>query len=462
MRDGYVRLIITTNFDRLMERALEDEGIAPVVVSGPDQLAGLQPLAHLGCCVVKVHGDYLDTRIRNTPTELDTYTPEMNTFLDRVFDEFGLIVCGWSAEWDTALRACIERAPSRRYSLYWAYRGALGGSAQTLLKLRGGYSVTIDGADQFFDDLQTKVQAIEEFSKPHPLSKDIAVASVKRYLSEPVHRIRLSDLIENLARDLSSKLQAGPFADTSSNPTVESVTHRVRTYDSMTSTLVSVAATCGRWGDAAAASSIRRVLERIYAVRQSGGLVLWLGYQNYPATLIAYAALMGASLGDNLVAMSSIFEGKTRLDNADISFAQAFPPTCFLQAPQDWGRLLQGMERRHVPLSDWIQNTLWDALGSEFVSRAEFERHFDWVEVVLALAWRESNGVDDAHVWYPPGSFGYRLTSREEALGRISASLEKDGVKSPYVRVGLFGGSLAECEALLTAFRQFVKQLRWW
>ena len=84
-RAGYIRLIVTTNFDRLMERALDDEGIAPLVVSSPDQLAGLPPLAHLGCCVVKVHGDYLDTRIRNTPSELADYSPEMNQFLDRVF-----------------------------------------------------------------------------------------------------------------------------------------------------------------------------------------------------------------------------------------------------------------------------------------------------------------------------------------------------------------------------------------
>ncbi|WP_322053048.1 SIR2 family protein [Paraburkholderia bannensis] len=462
VRDGYVRLIVTTNFDRLMERALEDEGIAPIVVSGPDQLAGLQPLAHLGCCIVKVHGDYLDTRIRNTPSELDSYAPAMNDFLDRVFDEFGLVVCGWSADWDVALRACIERAPSRRYSMYLAYRGALGESATNLIALRAGHPFTIAGADQFFEELQSKVKAIEEFSKPHPLSKEIAVASVKRYLSDPSHRIRLSDLIESLARDLTAKLHAGPFADTNANPTVESVTHRVRTYDSMTSTLVSVAATVGRWGDAAAVASVRRAVERVYAIKQTAGLVIWLGYQNYPATLIAYATLLGASLSGNLVSASAIFAGKTRLDNAEVPFARTFPPTCILQSPQDWGRLLQGMERRHVPLNDWIQATLWDALGSEFVSRAEFELHFDWVEIVLALAYGHSNGVDETYIWMPPGSFGYRSASREEVLGRITTSLTEEGTKSSYVRSGLFGATPAACEALVGTFRQFVKTLRWY
>lgn len=81
-RAGYVRLIITTNFDRLMERALEDECVPPVVVSSPDQIEGMAPLSHVGCCVVKVHGDYLDTRIRNTPLELEAYEPRMNEFLN--------------------------------------------------------------------------------------------------------------------------------------------------------------------------------------------------------------------------------------------------------------------------------------------------------------------------------------------------------------------------------------------
>src|SRR5947207_112906 len=35
---GYLRVIITTNFDRLIEKGLEEEGIAPTVISTPDQV----------------------------------------------------------------------------------------------------------------------------------------------------------------------------------------------------------------------------------------------------------------------------------------------------------------------------------------------------------------------------------------------------------------------------------------
>ena len=101
--ENYIRVIITTNFDRLIEQALRDAGVEPTVLSSPDHVQGALPLIHTKCCVLKLHGDYLDTRIRNTPTELESYPEEFEKFLDHVLDEFGLIVCGWSADWDAGL-----------------------------------------------------------------------------------------------------------------------------------------------------------------------------------------------------------------------------------------------------------------------------------------------------------------------------------------------------------------------
>ena len=91
---GFIKIIITTNFDRLVETALTDAGVVPTVLHSPDQVQGALPLIHTQCCVFKVNGDYLDTRIKNTPNELDQYPPEFDQLLDRIFDEFGLIVCG--------------------------------------------------------------------------------------------------------------------------------------------------------------------------------------------------------------------------------------------------------------------------------------------------------------------------------------------------------------------------------
>jgi NAD-dependent SIR2 family protein deacetylase len=58
---GYVRVTVTTNLDRLLERALEVEGITPIVIDTPDAAECTSPMPHSGCTVVKVNGDYIDT-----------------------------------------------------------------------------------------------------------------------------------------------------------------------------------------------------------------------------------------------------------------------------------------------------------------------------------------------------------------------------------------------------------------
>jgi hypothetical protein len=67
---GLVKVFITTNFDRLLERALQVRGIEPTVVSSDADLTVGVPREHASCLVLKPHGDYLQQTIRNTPTEL--------------------------------------------------------------------------------------------------------------------------------------------------------------------------------------------------------------------------------------------------------------------------------------------------------------------------------------------------------------------------------------------------------
>lgn len=195
MANGYIRVALTTNFDRLLERAIEDEGVSPVVISTADSIEGAIPLAHQRCCVIKLHGDYLDTRIRNTPTEVAEYDPRCDKLLDQIFDQFGLIVCGWSAQWDVALRAAIERTASRRYTMYWASHGVLKDDAERLVGARGGVALPIADADSFFTKLADLVEAIDAAKTPHPASLTALVALTKRYLSDSRFAIPLSDLL---------------------------------------------------------------------------------------------------------------------------------------------------------------------------------------------------------------------------------------------------------------------------
>ena len=75
---GHVHLFLTTNFDRLLEKALDDVGIVPQVLSTPDSIDGAVPFGHTKCTVVKLNGDYMDTRVKNTPEELASNEPAVD------------------------------------------------------------------------------------------------------------------------------------------------------------------------------------------------------------------------------------------------------------------------------------------------------------------------------------------------------------------------------------------------
>src|SRR5665213_1909351 len=163
---GRVRLILTTNFDRLIERALDAVGITPQVVARTEVIAGMTPLPHAPVTVLKLHGDYAMPGLRNSPDELSAYPPEMDALLDRVFDEWGLLVVGWSATYDIALGNAIARAPSRRYPTFWtSHEGLLTEEARRLVDLRQARVLDTRGADEFLPDLVERLDRLDELAR---------------------------------------------------------------------------------------------------------------------------------------------------------------------------------------------------------------------------------------------------------------------------------------------------------
>ncbi len=94
VKKGTIKVIVTTIFDQLFEQALADVGVAPRVVRAAADIEHLIPIQHNACTLLKLHGDYTDSRFRNTSEELSDYESEWQMLLSRVFCEYGLIICG--------------------------------------------------------------------------------------------------------------------------------------------------------------------------------------------------------------------------------------------------------------------------------------------------------------------------------------------------------------------------------
>lgn len=459
---GYVRVILTTNFDRLFEIALQDVGIQPTVLSTPDQIDGALPLIHTPCTIVKIHGDYLDTRIRNTPQELATYPDAFNHLLDRVFDEFGLIVAGWSAEWDEALRAAITRAPYRRFSTYWAIRGEPGTRAADLIARRGATVVKISEADSFFEALNERVKALEEFSRPHPLSTEAAVTTLKRYLSEPRYRIALDDLVSMEIENVAAVTGGAAFDVNARDAAGPTVLARLRSYEAASATLMRMAFVAGQWSEGVQLTPWVKAVAKLSIRRAEGGVVLWLELQRYPATLLLYCFGLGAVATQRWDALHALFSTTvSREHREDKRAVELVPIGALFERGPDAIKVLPGREREYTPLQNHLEELLWPLFRSEFPSEAAFHSTFDRLEILAALSYATPAIATGGRYWTLPGSYGWRSENRQHIFTEIRESLTTLGDSSPLVTSRLTGRSAEHGLKNLDALEEFTLQFRW-
>ena len=469
--DGFIRVLITTNFDRLIEKALEEAGVAPNVLSSEDQIQGMVPLIHTPNCLIKLHGDYLDTRIRNTSEELTEYPAAMDTLLDRVFDEFGLIVCGWSADWDVALTSALFRASSRRYTIYWAVHGRASGKAQQLISHRGAQAIDIADADTFFSAVQQKVAAIEELSTPHPLSVDAAVSSLKRCLSEPRYRIEHADLVRDTIDRAILAVSGQGFAASDGNIDTETLTARVRAYESACSPLLPMAVVAGHWAEDDHSLPWQQALSRLATASDESGYPIWLGLQRYPATLLLYALGLGALSSNRLPFLGRLLSTTVIQRNQERrTVAETLPPFCLFENihPKEAMQLLEGMDRKHVPLNDWLHDTLRPYLNSTVSISSQFDLVFDKLEILLSLSCVYQQAKSDRWSWAPAGSFIYRSENRKQILEEIESSISDHQGESSFVKCGIFGETPEICKASIEQFKDTIGRsaknmgIFWW
>ena len=460
---GFIKVIVTTNFDRLIEKALEDEGVVPTVLSTTDQVEGALPLDHLNCCVFKVHGDYLDTRIRNTQSELDEYPQVYDNLLNRIFDEYGLIVCGWSATWDTALRNAIFRAKSRRFTTFWALYGDATDEAQQLIEQRSAQVISIEDADRFFQSVQETVTSIEEYSRPHPLSTEAAVATLKRYLSRPEHRIQLSDHINTSVEQVVIDTTGEGFELGDQQPNTTTVSDRLRRYESSCSTLLYMAAVGGYWANEGNSAEWERAIEHLSTLRPVSGSYysIWRYLKTYPGTLLLYALGLGAVEADRLDFLNRIFK-KTVIDSSSGVQSTSKAITTLL-SNREFAQVeakksgLEGMDRRHVPLNDWIHNVLRQPLKQYIADDVKYSFIFDKFEILAALGFGSMEHSESyLSDWFPLGSFIWRSENRQRIIAEFEESINSLSNESPYVGCGIFGSNAGQCLSTIERFKNYV------
>ena len=449
---GFIRVIITTNFDRLLENALRDRGVEPTVVTSTDALLGAEPLTHSKCFILKLHGDYKDARIRNTDQELSAYSPEYDALLDRILDEHGLVVCGWSGEWDHALRAAILRSPNRRFQTFWAARGAVGTGAQEIVDLRKARVITVTDANGFFTRLQSQVETLQSTERQDPLSVELAVNSAKRYLVRPEFRIQLDDLITDQIKRLLAVEHSTPIGFTPTG-TIDAAAFRVAAtrHEASAEALAKISGVLGRWGDGGELPQIIDVLAAQYKQAESvhEHYVAVGGLRSYPSVLVFTAYALG-------LVRSSRWETLHALLVADLIGRSDEPRRivdCLFSMSwkghtDDIWKRMAGFENRRTAFSD-MQCELFKAWSEGFVgATSDFELLWERFEILASLAHLERHSETDLEialgegqqfpwVFMPVGRVVWDASRRRQLVGELKSA----AVQSALIAAGFGRGS---------------------
>jgi len=464
VRDGFIKVIITTNFDRLLESALREVGIEPTVIRSVDDLAGANPIAHSRCYVLKLHGDYLDNRILNTDAELASYPAEFDRQLDRILDEYGLIVAGWSGEWDPALRAAILRAPNRRYPAYWASRGEPSALAQDVIAHRAARVVQVTDADSFFEALQQTVDTLHRTRRRHPDVVELVLAAVKRYLAKPEHRIELNDLVCGELQRINDRLRSNEFPVQMGGVDWDVLNQRWDALEALAEPLARAMGLMGRWGDGSefelAQASLRALADQ---PSESGNSAL-LGLRTYPAYLCFLAYALGLTKARRFETLLRWFRtdvarsGRESREAANYLFMSYWE-----QAELDWWkRRKPEYADRKTPWADYLVDHIVPWSADYGLTPAQALENYNMTELLGGFAGLIRHDADTLQAlteftWMPYGRLMWASSDRSATL----ALLEGEELHAQLLAAGFSNGSQAHWEGVKNNITLLARRVGW-
>ena len=454
---GYFRVILTTNFDRLMENALSAAGLEPVVLRTEEDVEQALPLVHNRITIVKVNGDYLNLRFRNTQKELSGFGSVMSTLVRQVLAEYGLIVCGWSGKWDDGLRSLWLETPSPSFaSTSWAGRTRSFDEekARELMEHRNAVRVPIGDADSFFTELASQVEAHAAMISPAMLSTQVVKEQTKLFLPNPVYRIRLRDMV--LAE--VDRIR-GVIDDTQTIPvrSKEEIRAHLTRYEQETVRLRTMLAIGCFYGESHHNDLWRTAVERLLVFNTPTGWPEGRQLRRYPALLAYYTAGIAASASRNYPALATLLldtkvsEEWSDSERGNKALGHLDPNRVlnevFQRKPEFRRRSDQGILYLFISQDEDGEITLpnrWEPIRELLISDDEFHEAVDRFEYLRGVqlildAWSAGDAprsVDNV----PTPLAAYRR--KRQALPNVAVALRDEIVARPAdwepLRAGLF------------------------
>lgn len=465
-KEGYIRVILTTNFDRLLERALEAEDVIPQVICHESDIEKSTPIVHgKTVTIIKINGDYIDCRFRNTTEELDNYPEAMRNYVSRIFEDYGLITCGWSATWDKGLVDIINGSSSSRYNSFFTNVGEASDVMKALAASRRGEIMLIKGADDLFTELHEQVGALEQSNTSRRLNYDVMMSRAKKYLSSEQYNIDYSDLMEKFGTEAYDKIMAK--ANYNFTITQEQFSAYFELHHNAVKPLIDIAILAARWGKAYHIEAFGDILVKLCTKPIKSGDSYIDGTQ--------YLHALGATLLLNAIGLACVkYERYTELTKI---LKLSVPAGNFMGFHR--GSLLYLLGSIH-----WDYNTLnrlagtnyyypWSFILIEklrshfrgyFTVDSEYENTFYIWEHLESLVFGYNQCYILDRIYVPTGQFlrsrvDYKMRQNgEEPYCLFFDNADKLKNEWEPIKQGMFGGNYDEYKKIFEQAEEFYKQ----
>ncbi|WP_259384374.1 SIR2 family protein [Bacillus thuringiensis] len=434
VENRYIKVIVTTNFDRLMEQALEELNIQYQTLYHESDIKGMKPLAHADCTVLKIHGDYRDTRFKNVSDELEEYPENLTNLLQQVFDEYGIITSGWSAEWDTALKDTIKSVKGRRYSWYWhAFNETLSPPAEELLKFRDGIKIVdTGGADNFFSLLSENVESISKLKKTNPENIQIKIKKLKKFITNDLE-IELREMITEETQTLVQFIKSLDYNVNENPETMKVYIGGIKEKTHTLSIMLTILTYYAR--DKKHESLICETIERLTTAEAKEGMTRYICLSTLPAIIGLYSSGIAAVMKKDYKLLNKLFTEIGLRSNL-------YGPTTFIEFAGSSGeisrafRFLYSPQRFYLTFEQMFMHPFMHEIYAN--SRLTFDEqelndYYDTFELLLALKHRHINSNK-----FFSGMFGYNYDKSYIEKFIKSGSEEREG----WQVLELFDGSI--------------------
>ncbi len=412
------------------------------------------PYCHSRCLILKLHGDYLDTRLRNTEEELSKYPKKLSAYLSRILDDHGLVIGGWSGEYDFALVNQILNAPNRRFGLYWLRVGELKDTARKIVFERRGTDIEIASADTAFEQLLQQVDALRELETPSPLDIATLAAVVKRYIPRDEYRIQLYELIQREVQMFSETLNDKGFERLfnlrDGKEFVNEYVDRVARYEASLERLAVAAMILIFHGPASYHVLIIEILELLSRQQREPATNFVNSLERYPAFLFLYCAGTAAMAAGKFDFATTILHEAQVLnpfEHRKVPIVTELRGTEILGFDQAQNLFPENVKNgpRRSPIDDHILLIITKWLTYLYVDSQNAEEAFSQFHYLLQLAYIDFKYAGDEPVqWIPPGRYGRHSYNAQLWSKSPEAEIEKLLLKNPpenfLIEAGFFGG----------------------